>query len=139
MKIYRLPKSSMCLWTVRSALLTGAVCAVFYWFAPYRFIRAYALPTIIGIGAIITFVYLPLFLSSYKVTVNESSIWVDCGVIFKTQYIMPNKRTVYMETVSLPLDRIFSLSGLLIHASRGVCIVLQLKNAHTEQIKECLK
>lgn len=136
MTVYKLPTVTKVLWCIRIFLVFLILgVAVF-------FIRPSALPVkiivlvIAGLAFSVCFVYLPFFFKSYRVEVRQKSITVRFGVIIHFKVIMPHKRTVYLEQFSFPADRLFGVSGLLIHATRGACPVLQLKEKDIEQIKE---
>lgn len=136
MTVYKLPTVTKVLWCIRVFITFFSLGAAVF------FIRPTALPVkiivlvIAALTFLICFVYLPFFFKSYRVEVRSKSITVRFGVIIRFKVIMPYKRTVYLEQFSFPADRFFGISGLLIHATRGACPVLQLKESDIEQIKE---
>lgn len=136
MKEFVLPKTTRRLWQLR-VLLAGILLAglsvlftggFFSWL--YNAVVA-AVPV-----ALLDFWYIPAAARRFRVRVEEDRITVFSGVIFQNRTLIPNRTTVYTETFSLPLDRLFGLQGVILHAARGVLFLPQMNREAVESVTE---
>lgn len=134
MKTYTPPKKILILWHIRSLILLImlSLITLWVWFLTVYF--AIVIGVAVLLMAVLNFIYLPLYLSRYSVTVSSEAIVIKSGVIIHREQIMPIPRMVYVQRLTTPLARAFSVSALSLRATRAMLITLELKKSDIEEI-----
>lgn len=138
MKIYNTPKSTLKLWQTRLFLVFAALCLLTGW---VWFLTLYFSIVIISafiITVFFNYIYLPLFFKNYSVEVGRQAIIIKSGIFIKHSRIMPFPRLLYAEHIITPIARMFSVSALLLHATRVSVFVFELDKSHIKEILEVL-
>lgn len=63
--------------------------------------------------------YIPRYYRSYHITISDRAVAVSRGVFLRRKYVLPCPRLIYSERIVTPIDRIFSVQTIHIHAVRG--------------------
>ncbi len=79
-------------------------------------------------------VILPLYLKSYSVTVNNSSLTVSKGLIIKNTDIMPFARLVFGAGYRTPFARLLGLQAVVLRAARGIIIIPELPHEDAQYL-----
>ena len=116
--IFLLDKKVLLYWKFTAAVLFAAVFSAL-WMLPKVTLTA---KTLISVGVLAVFfvwwfVYLPQRFKNEKISVENGRIFYKKGVVIKREYIYPNARLVYVQTVRLPLAYCFGLVSVVV---RGV-------------------
>ena len=134
MKEFLLPKNTRRLWQLRvltvGILLAGLSVLFTGGFFSWRYNAAVAAVPV----ALLDLWYIPAACRRFRVRVEEDCITVFSGVLFQNQTLIPNRTTVYTETFSLPLDRLFGLQGVILHAARGGVLLPEMDREAAESI-----
>ena len=128
MKIYYPPKKTLYLYWVRSICVFLAIAVITYLVGSLTEYIAfvYILAAVTVLLCLFDFLYIPLFLKSYQVKINETAVIVKSGIIIRHERIMPSPRMVYVEKIQSPLGRLFGLSALAVRAARAVTPIIEL-------------
>lgn len=138
MKKYTPPKRVLFLWQLRSAVLLGllSLLTIWVWFLTVYFSIVIGIAIVIAV--LFNFVYLPVFLKSYLVTVDKNAVTITRGVFIKRESVMPQPRLVYAEHITTPLARAFSVSAVAFRAARAATITIELEKADVNEILEVI-
>ena len=134
-----LPKRTRLLWQIRIVMAFALLCAAFAFFS--RFTLWFLLPAAIiaAIGLIFSFIYVPFYFKSYKITVDDDAIVISKGVLFKTVNIMPYPRLVFAQSYTTPLATIMKLKAVSLKAARGWMFIPEIKNNDADGLLENLR
>lgn len=134
MTVYKPSKKTKYIWWIRSLLIIIAVFLLTIWVSvltPYVLI----LPaTVIFIALLFDFVYLPLYLKNYKITVSDGAIILSSGVFIKTERIMPFPRLVYAEKIETPFGRAAGISAIVFRAARVEAVTAELDKKQADEV-----
>ena len=122
---FTLPTKTKTLWQIRFVCVIVFLCFISFLFG--RSLRWYLIFIILTIGAAITFVYLPLYLKSYKITVDTAFVAISKGVLIKITNIMPYPRLIYAQCYTTPLSSLFKMKIILLKATRGWIFVPEME------------
>jgi len=126
--VINIPQKTVLLWQFRLSLIFAVVAAVSVYLS-YIYLWFLILTAIICILYFFTvFFFIPHHILSYKITVSEKAIVIKRGFLIKTEYIMPCVRMIYAESYSLHFSSKYKLSGLVLHAARGILIIAEIKS-----------
>lgn len=129
---FTLPQKTKTIWQIRIVFALSFLCFLIALFGHnYSWILLLLVPITV-MGLLITFVYLPFYFKSYKITVNEEFISISKGVIFKAVYIMPYPRLIFAQSVTTPLSSLFKMKIILLKAARGWIFVPEIENTSAE-------
>ncbi len=127
-----LPRSAVCLTILRLLCVTVVLLAVFWWgfgFMPSA--RPFVLLLIpilfAGFSA-----YFALYARCYSVSFDTAYIIVQSGLLIKKTRYFPKTKLLDTTRLSLPLDRRFNLSVVILRAARTVCVLLPMKNSDVD-------
>ncbi len=136
---FSLPKKTMALWQIRIVLAFALLCAAVAFFS--RFTLWFLLPAAIiaTIGLLFAFIYTPFYFKSYKITVDDNSIIITKGVIFKTTNIMPFPRLVFAQSFTTPLSELMKMKCVMLKAARGWILIPEIENADAEYLLSNLR
>lgn len=114
-----LPKKALLLWRIRIFLLGIFLFAIcLYFWTTFRW--AVSVATVIGLLVLfMLFWYLPRFISSYKITIQESAVVIKSGVFIKSIHVMPFSRMIYTQTFTTPLAKKMGLTAVTLKAARS--------------------
>ncbi len=135
--IFELDKKVLLYWRFTAAVIFAAVFSAL-WFVPMIELALKTVLCIVVTAVFIGFIFffLPMRFKSEVLKVEKGRIICRKGVIFKREYIYPNARLVYVQTVRLPLATCFGLNVLVL---RGVGHSLVLPAVTLEQSVRFLK
>lgn len=135
--IFELDKKVLLYWRFTAAVLFAAVFSALWIAVPGRYtLKILSSLVLLAVVTVYCFVYLPLRFKAESITVSDGNIICQKGVIIKREYIYPNARLVYVQTVRLPLASCF---GLYVTVLRGVGHSLILPALTLKQQTEFLK
>ena len=136
---FSLPKKTRVLWQVRIVFAFAFLCAAFAFFS--RFTLWFLLPTAIiaAIGLIFSFIYVPFYFRSYKITVDDDSIVISKGVIFKSTDIMPYPRLVFAQSITTPLASFMKLKLVMLKAARGWILIPEIDDDNADYLLDNLR
>lgn len=116
--IFELDKKVLLYWRFTAAVLFAAVFSALWIGIPERYtLKVLSSIVLLTVMTVHCFIYLPLRFKAENITVCGGKIICKKGVIIKREYIYPNARLVYVQTVRLPLASCF---GLYTTVLRGV-------------------
>ena len=114
-----LPKKALLLWRIRIFLLGIFLFAICLYFCT-TFRWAVSVATVIGLLVLfMLFWYLPRFINSYKITIQESAVVIKSGVLIKSIHVMPFSRMIYTQTFTTPLAKKMGLTAVTLKAARS--------------------
>lgn len=135
---YVLPKRTLILWQLRAVLISLALIGLtrwilgpFFWYTIYFKIAAI-------IALVVTFLYIPLYFISYKISIKNSAIIIKHGVIIKVTHIMPFSRLLYAQSFASPLARIMKMSAITLKATRSHVIIPEISIDEVESVLKSL-
>ena len=134
---FTLPTKTKALWQIRFVCVIVFLCFICFLFAQST--RWYLITIISVTGAIITFVYLPLYIKSYKITVETAFISVSKGIIIKNVNIMPYPRLIYVQSYTTPLSSLFKMKILILKAARGWIFVPEMELTSCEHLLDHIR
>ena len=88
---------------------------------------------------IVAYIYLPLRFKTTCLRVTTDYLIIKRGVIVSKEYIFPNKRTVYIQSINLPIASIFKLNVILTRGIGCSIILPPLTNQQTEKVLKAVK
>lgn len=117
-------------WIFIAMILAAFLCGIISVFSP----TAAAISGVVLLAAllIIALWYLPRYYRSYEITASDKAVCIRRGVFLHRKYILPCPRLIYAELVITPIDRIFHVQTIHIHAVRGLLSVHCLEPADAE-------
>ena len=122
---FTLPKKTVTLWQMRLVFVTAFLCFVSLLFG--GMLRWILMAIILLVCTTVAFVYVPIYLKSYKITVDTGFIAVSKGVIIKSTNIMPHPRLIYAQSITTPLASLFKMKIILLKAARGWVFVPEME------------
>ncbi len=135
--IFELDKKVLIYWRFTAAVIFAAVFSALWLLIPISFvIKSVASVILFGCFSLYYAVYLPKRFLCENVEVSNGKTVCRKGVIFKREYIYPNQRLIYIQTVKLPLAHCFGLFSIVF---RGVGHSLILPVMTQEQMIRFLK
>ncbi len=136
---FSLPKKTRILWQIRIVFAFLCLCAAVVFFS--RFTLWFLLPAAIiaTIGLVVSFVYIPFYFKSYKISVDNNSIIVIKGVVFKTTNIMPYPRLVFAQSFSTPLSSVMKMKCVMLKAARGWMLIPEIENINADYLLDNLR
>ncbi len=138
MKENKLPKRTTLLWQLRFILLTFALVVLCLYFSKFFIYLKIAAMVLGGLGLIITFLYLPFFFKTYKITLIDDAVIVKFGIFIKIEHIMPYKRMIYAQSIATPLARAFGIAAVRLKAARSYLLVAEIENESVQSIMDFL-
>lgn len=130
--IFTLPQKTKTLWQIRTVVAITFLCLIIALFGRnYRW-SVFLIVSMACIGAIVAFVYLPAYFSSYKIVVEDDFISVLKGVFIKNTNIMPYPRLVFAQSLSTPLASLFKMKIILLKAARGWLLIPEIEKIDAE-------
>lgn len=130
--IFTLPNKTKTIWQIRMVFVISFLCFFIVLFGYKYSWGLLLLIPIAVIGLLVTFIYLPFYFKSYKITVQEDFISVSKGVIFKATNIMPYPRLIFVQSISTPLSSLFKMKIILLKAARGWLFLPEIENISAE-------
>lgn len=134
----RLPMRTLFLWIFRAL----AICSVAVGLLMGS--KLFLLAKICAITAGMVLIYLPLFLFSYKFGNSDKCLYIEYGIIFRTAYIIPFDKIIYVKLINTPVLRGLGLSMVIIKAIKAVLFLPEILSSSAEAItatviSECQK
>ncbi len=113
--IFELDKKVLIYWRFTAAVIFAAVFSAL-WILPHIAVTLKMLISVVLSGAFAMWwsVFLPLRFKAESITVENGRIYCRRGVVIKREYVYPNARLVYIQTVRLPLASCFGLYVLVL-------------------------
>ena len=134
---FDLPTKTKTLWQIRFVCAMVFLCFMSFLFGQNA--RWYLIFIILTLGSSIAFIYLPLYLKSYKITVDTAFISVSKGIIIKSTNIMPYPRLIYAQSYTTPLASLFKMKIILLKAARGWIFVPEMENISCEYLLDHIR
>ena len=132
MKI-RPPKAALYLWQFRT------LTAVILLYVPLSFFGFYYSLALFPLWGIFAFFYLPLFFKGYRVSINNESIIIECGVIIKRTKVYNQNNIIYTSKLCLPDAQEFDLCAITLRSIRAqdFIVEVQSRDAHLLFCRNC--
>ena len=123
---FALPKKTYLLWQIRALVVLAALYA-----AIVSFCRNYPnvlLPTTIAtaIWSVFLLVYISLYLSKYKISIEKSGLYIMKGIVFKTTIIIPHPHLALIKAFTTPVTYRLNLCGITIKIFRSLIFIPEL-------------
>lgn len=136
---FSLPKKTRILWQIRIVFAFVCLCALVAFFS--RFTLWFLLPAAIiaTIGLVFAFIYIPFYFKSYEISVDDNSIIIKKGVIFKTTNIMPYPRLVFAQSFATPLSSMLKMKCVMLKAARGWMLIPEIENINADYLLDNLR
>ena len=135
---FTLPKKTIILWQIRILIAFAALGAAVAFFARYADWFMLLAMIIVGLGLLFSVVYVPFYIKSYKITIDENSKCITNGLLIKTTNIMPFPRLVFAQSFTTPISSFFKLKCVMLKATRGWILIPELENKDAKYLLECL-
>ncbi len=134
-----LPKRTCALWQIRIVMVFALVCAAFAFFSRYTI--WFLLPAAVSasVGLVFAFAFIPFYFKSYKITIDDGSIIINKGVIFKVTNIMPFPRLVYAQSFATPISTAMKIKGIMLKAARAWIFIPEIDNTDADILLENLR
>ncbi len=136
---FSLPKRTRILWQIRILLIFILVCVVVALFSSYSVWFLLPAAIIATVGLLISFIYIPFYFKSYKISVDENSICISKGIFIRTTNIMPFPRLVFAESVTTPLASVFKLKAVMLKAARGWIFIPEIEQENADFLLDNLR
>lgn len=127
-----LPKKTRVLWQLRIAVAFLIALFIVLVIIPFNILRIIFVTVILLSGLFLIFIYVPIFVKTYKVVVDCESVCIYKGVIIKSVTILPRARMVFVKNLSTPLMAMLNLELVMFKASKGWVFVPEI-NKNTAQ------
>lgn len=131
---FTLPRKTHILWQIRTFLVFAAVYTVIVIFC--RNLPTVLLPTTIAmaIGSVFVLAYVSIYLNKYKITVDNSIVYITKGVIFKTTIIIPHPHLAFIKSFTTPLMSGLKLRCIILKVARGCVFIPELDSKNAENL-----
>ncbi len=138
MTVNKLPKATLLLWQIRTAVINIIVLAICLYFRTGTIwpLRLYGVFTVFCL--LFIFFYLPRYIKGYKIRLVSDSVIIESGVIVKSTHIMPYSRLIYTQSFTSPLAKKFGLTAISLKAARSLIFVPELEKKDAEHIMKML-
>ena len=126
--VFELDRKVLLYWRFTAAVIFAAVFSALWMLLPIGLLPKAVTSVIILVLTLLWWlVYLPLRFKTECVKVDIGRIYCRKGVVVKREYVYPNTRIVYIQTVRLPLAYCFGLFSVVIRGV-GHSLILPLMN-----------
>lgn len=134
MKVKTLPKKTLLLWQIRTVFINlFFILLSFYFRAAYSFALSLAVAvTVICLFLIVW--YLPRYIASYKIRIQEDAVIINRGVFIKTTHIMPYSRMIYSQIIITPLAKLMGLEAFSLKAARSSIMIPEMLKSDAKDI-----
>lgn len=136
---FSLPSKTRVLWQIRIVFAFAVVCVAIALFSRYTIWFLLPAAVIAIIGLVSAFIYVPFYLKSYKITVDQNSIIITKGLIIKTTNIMPYPRLVFARSFTTPISSMLKLKCIMLKAARGWILIPEIENVMADFVLDNLK
>ncbi len=133
-------KKVLLYWRLTAAFIFAAVFSasvLFLYNSFWLFFNVCALSTAIFCTAV--FLYMPALFKNTVVSISNDRIICKKGVLFRREYIYPNARLVYFQTVQLPIASCFGLRFIILRGAGNSLIMPPLTAAQTEALRKAVQ
>lgn len=135
MKVKVLPKKTLLLWRIRIVFVNLFFILLAYYFrVAYSFAISLAIAVTI-ISLILIFWYLPRYIKSYKIRIQNDAVIINRGVIIKTTHIMPYSRMIYSQIIITPLAKLMGLEAFSLKAARSGIFIPEMLKSDAKDIR----
>jgi len=138
MTVNKLPKATLLLWQIRTAVINIIVLAICLYFRTGTIwpLRLYGVFTVFCL--LFIFFYLPRYIKGYKIRLVSDSVIIESGVIVKSTHIMPYSRLIYTQSFTSPLAKKFGLTAISLKAARSLIFVPEIEKNDAQLIMRML-
>lgn len=138
MEVKVLPKKTLLLWQIRMVAIN-----LFFLLLAFYFRAAYSFAITLGVAVTIIslfciFWYLPRYIASYKIRIDNGAVIINRGVFVKTTHIMPYSRMIYIQIIITPIAKIMGLEAFSLKAARSSIIIPEMLKSDAKEILETL-
>lgn len=120
--IFTLPRKTMMLWQIQAVFVIAFLCLLIFSFVPVNYRNALLLVLFV-LGGITVLVYLPILFKNYKITLNQKSLVINKGFIFKSSIIILKERITVIKYVSTPIRSFLKLKIIIIKTPGDLLII----------------
>ncbi len=128
--IFKIPQKTVVLWEIRVFLIAVVFWGILFFYAKMN----YTVNLIFMFLLTIICVFIPFYLKSFEIRIENTRIEIKSGIIIKTEHILPNKALIYGEAFATPLARVFRLSAVALKGARHLIVIPELEKKDTEII-----
>lgn len=136
---FNLPHKTKTIWQIRFVFVISFLCFFILLFGHNHYWIVLISAIIAIVGLLLTFIYLPVYFKSYKITVDEGFISVSKGVIFRSINIMPYPRLIFAQSITTPLSSLFKMKIILLKAARGWLFIPEIEDLSAEFLLEQMR
>ena len=131
---FALPKKTRILWQLRTSFIIAPIYALIVSFC--RIYPTILLPTaiVLAIGSVFLLLYISLYLKLYKVSLDDSTICLSKGIVFKSTIIIPNARLAFIKSVSTPITHCLNLKCVILKVAYGLVFIPEIECKIAERI-----
>ena len=120
--IFTLPRKTMMLWQIQAVFVIAFLCLLIFSFVPVNYRNALLLVLFV-LGGITVLVYLPILFKNYKITLNQKSLVINKGFIFKSSIFILKERITVIKYVSTPIRSFLKLKIIIIKTPGDLLII----------------
>lgn len=92
-----------------------------------------------AVFAAVAFLYMPRLFKITGVSVQNGRIICKKGILFRREYIYPNARLVYIQTVKLPIASCFGLRFLILRGAGNSLVLPPVTAAQSETLRKAVE
>lgn len=133
-------KNVLRLWQFTAAIIIAALFSLFCYIPTLSDkARLIAAAVSAAVLCLVLFLYQPLLFKAQKISVTDHFLSVEKGVIFKREYLFPNKNTVYIKYYLLPLHSCFGLYVAVVKGIGSSLLLPPLTEKQAVLLKEAMQ
>lgn len=112
----------MMLWQIQAVFVIAFLCLLIFSFVPVNYRNALLLVLFV-LGGITVLLYLPILFKNYKITLNQKSLIINKGFIFKSSIFILKERITVIKYVSTPIRSFLKLKIIIIKTPGDILII----------------
>lgn len=134
MKEYTLPRKTLLLWQIRGLILEILLISVCMYF-DIRYKEVIVFAVVLGFTGLLL-LFLPKFLKSYKIRLNNGTLIVKRGFFIKSTHIFPFTERLYTKGFATPLALCFGLTAISVKSVGKSIFIAELPKLQAKEILE---
>lgn len=120
------PKRTQFLWQTRASLLLLTVAGAFFLLLPSVLPVIFALAVFLTAGFCVIIWGIPFYLRRFSLSVENGTVTVKRGVLFRKIRIIPYTAVFSVETVGTPLAKRLGLASVVLKSARKQALLPEL-------------
>ena len=127
-----LPKKTLYIWQIRLGVLGIMVAFVSI------FVDLTVTVIAVTVFFAVDFLLLPLWYKSFEIGIDKGLLILSYGLIFRTTYLLPLSKVIYIKLYKTPLNRAFSLCFSVLKTVKGFLILPEMDDKDIKYIKQLI-